>query len=98
LGSSLVVIYHFQADLVAVIHAAYIAFVVVGFILIIVGAAMDWRWVGNLYFRAVHFAAILLVCLEALVGVPCPLTVWKTGCECSAQMSYRGFFVGRLLR
>ena len=69
------VTYHLEADLVVVIHAAYIAFVLLGFILIIVGFAMNWRWVHNMYFRAVQLAAILLVRLEALFGVPVPLTI-----------------------
>jgi hypothetical protein len=93
-----VVIYHLLADLVAVIHTAYIAFVVLGFILIIVGVAMKWRWVGNLYFRAVHLAAILLVCLEALIGVRCPLTVLEDRLRVlGADQPYSGSFVGYLL-
>jgi hypothetical protein len=91
------IIYHL-ADVVALIHAAYIAFVVLGFILIIVGVAMDWRWVRNPYLRAVHLAAILLVCLEALIGAPCPMTIledWLRGF--GADQRDPGSFVGHLL-
>jgi uncharacterized protein DUF2784 len=92
------VTYHLQADLVALIHAAYIAFVVLGFILIIVGVAMDWRWVRNPYLRALHLAAILLVCLEALIGTPCPLTILEDRLRgFGADQRYAGSFVGHLL-
>jgi len=69
-----VVIYDTLADLVVTIHAAYIGFVVLGFTAIVLGSAMGWRWARNLYFRVAHLAAILLVCLEALIGVSCLLT------------------------
>lgn len=62
------------ADAVVLCHAAYVAFVVVGFIAILAGAALDARWVRNFWFRVLHLAAIGLVLLEALVGVICPLT------------------------
>ena len=92
------VTYHLLADVVVVIHAAYIAFVVLGFILGIVGVAMDWRWVRNPYFRAMHLAAILLVCLEAVIGVPCPLTILEDRLRVlAADEPYSGSFVGYLL-
>jgi uncharacterized protein DUF2784 len=65
------------ADLVTVIHAGYVAFVVVGFLAIVVGWAANWHSVRNLYFRVVHLAMILFVCCEALTGATCPLTVWE---------------------
>ncbi len=92
------VIYHLQADLVAAVHAAYIAFVVFGFVAIMLGVAMRWRWVRNVYFRALHLAAILLVCVEALVGVPCPLTILEDRLRVlGADKPYPGSFVGHLL-
>src|ERR1700722_5507452 len=65
------------ADLVTTIHAAYVAFVVLGFVAILVGWAAGWHWVQNFYFRLVHVAIILFVCCEALIGTTCPLTVWE---------------------
>ncbi len=58
--------YDALADLVVTIHAAYVGFVMLGFTAIVLGGAMGWRWVRNLYFRLAHLAAILLVCLEGL--------------------------------
>ena len=89
------VTYHVEADLVAAVHAAYIAFVVFGFIAIILGVAMGWQWVHNVYFRASHLAAILLVCVEALIGVSCPLTILEDRMRVlAADTPYPGSFVG----
>jgi uncharacterized protein DUF2784 len=93
-----VVIYDALADLVVTIHAAYIGFVVLGFMAIVLGSAMGWRWVRNLYFRMAHIAAILLVCLEALVGVSCPLTTLENRLRVLGRgRPYSGAFVGHLL-
>ena len=92
------VTYHVEADLVAAVHAAYIAFVVFGFIGIILGVAMGWQWVHNVYFRAAHLAAILLVCVEALIGVSCPLTILEDRMRVlGADTPYPGSFVGYVL-
>jgi hypothetical protein len=90
--------YHLQADMVAAVHAAYIAFVVLGFIAIILGVAMGWRWARNVYFRLVHLAAILLVCVEALIGLTCPLTILENRLRVlGADKPYPGSFIGYLL-
>ncbi|MBV8357593.1 MAG: DUF2784 domain-containing protein [Deltaproteobacteria bacterium] len=92
------VIYHLAADLVATIHSAYIAFVVFGFIAIILGIAMGWRWVCNMYFRMAHLAAILLVCVEVLLGVSCPLTVLEARLRVlGTDTPYPASFIGSLL-
>jgi Protein of Unknown function (DUF2784) len=90
--------YQIQADFVVALHAAYIAFVVFGLITIVIGVAMDWRWVRNMYFRAAHLAAILLVCIEALAGMACPLTVLEYRLRVlGGATAYPGSFVGHLL-
>jgi hypothetical protein len=65
------------ADLVLVVHFAFVAFVVGGFALILAGAALGWHWIRNRAFRYAHLGAIVFVAAEALVGVACPLTVWE---------------------
>jgi len=91
-------IYHLEADLVAAVHAAYIAFVLFGFIAIMLGVAMGWRWVRNVYFRAVHLGAILVVCAEALAGVSCPLTILEDRLRLlGSDTPYPRSFVGALL-
>jgi hypothetical protein len=66
------------ADIVLVFHAAYVAFVVLGLAATVVGWALQWRWVRNMWFRALHLAAIALVLVESLMGVSCPLTVFES--------------------
>ncbi len=63
------------ADLILVIHFAYVLFVVGGLLLIWVGYALRWRWVRNWWFRVLHFAAIAFVAIQTVVGMWCPLTL-----------------------
>ena len=63
------------ADLVLLLHFAYVVFVVGSLPLIWLGFALGWRWVRNWWFRAMHLAAIAFVAVEAVVGMMCPLTV-----------------------
>lgn len=62
------------ADLVLVVHVAFIAFVVVALPLTLVGAALRWGWVRNGWFRFGHLAAIGIVVAQAWLGIMCPLT------------------------
>jgi hypothetical protein len=83
------------ADLVTVIHAGYVAFVVIGFVAILVGGAAGWHWVRNIYFRVVHLTMILFVCCEALIGATCPLTVWENMLRVKGgESGYSRDFVG----
>jgi len=69
------VAYLILADLVAVVHAAYVLFVVVGLILIVAGIARGWEWIRGFRFRLAHLLAIAIVCAQWFAGVACPLTV-----------------------
>jgi hypothetical protein len=65
------------ADLVLIVHFLFVAFVVGGFALVWVGAALRWNWVRNFRFRVFHLVAIAFVAGESIAGVMCPLTVWE---------------------
>ena len=65
------------ADIVLVVHFAFVLFVVGGLAAVWIGAAAGWRWVRNFWFRVAHLAAIAYVAGEALFGIWCPLTVWE---------------------
>lgn len=65
------------ADIVLIVHFAFVAFVVGGLALIWSGAALGWHWVRNFWLRIAHLGAILFVVVESLIGVICPLTVWE---------------------
>ena len=69
--------YATAADLVVAFHTAYVGFVVVGQLLIVIGLLCRWRWVRNPWFRVIHLLAIGVVASEAVCGVTCPLTLWE---------------------
>jgi len=83
------------ADSIVVFHACYVAFVVLGLVAILAGIVFRWGWVRNFWFRAIHLLMISIVVGEALVGVPCPLTVWEKLLRTRAgEASYAGDFLG----
>ena len=70
-------VYRILAYCVMVVHFAYVAFVVVGLMLILLGVLLSWRWVRGFTFRLLHLVAIGYVVAESLLGVVCPLTTWE---------------------
>jgi hypothetical protein len=83
------------ADLIVVIHASYVSFVVFGLVAVLIGAVLRWDWVRNFWFRTAHLAAIGIVVAESMAGIPCPLTVWEHQLrQAAGQASYTGDFVG----
>ncbi len=95
-------LYKYLADVVVVVHAAYVGFVVFGLLAILLGVVLRWKWVRNFWFRAVHFVTILTVVVQALVDVLCPLTtlekylLTKAGEEVY-QRSFIGHWVHELI-
>ena len=89
--------YGLLADLVVVFHFAYVAYVVVGELVILLGLACGWQWVRNPWFRYSHLLFIGIVASEAACGIDCPLTVWENNLRALAgQPLEEGSFVGRL--
>jgi len=66
-----------MADLLLALHFLVAAFIVATLPLVWLGATLGWQWIRHPVLRYVHFAAILLVAVEALAGIACPLTVWE---------------------
>lgn len=86
------------ADLVVALHTAYVAFVVGGMALILIGIRRQWRWVRNPWFRIAHLLAILIVVGESILGIPCPLTTWEAELRQRAgHVSNGESFIGRCL-
>lgn len=87
------------ADLVLVTHFLFVAFVVGGLAVIWLGAAFNWTWIRNFWFRAAHLGAIGFVVTESLVGILCPLTVLEDALRQSSQpeSSFIQRWVSRLL-
>lgn len=82
------------ADIILIIHVAFVLFVVLGLLLILVGGWIGWRWIRNPWFRSLHLAGIGLVIIQAWLGIICPLTTWEMSLrESAGQTTYGGTFV-----
>ena len=90
--------YLFLADAIVVIHFAYIFFVIVGLLLILLGALLGWQWVRNPWFRVIHLVMIVVVAVESIFNFECPLTTWDQDLRVLAgQSRQEGTFIGRML-
>ena len=83
------------ADVVLVVHAGFVAFVVIGLLLIWIGRFRHWAFVRNVWFRVAHLAAIGFVAAEAMSGFICPLTTWEDRLRLLAggEARYAGSFI-----
>ena len=91
-------LYGYLADAVVTLHVAYVAFVVVGQLVILTGAVCRWRWVRNLWFRLFHLLAIGVVVFEAAMNYRCPLTTLEQSLLAAGGLpTDERTFVGRML-
>lgn len=92
--------YGLAADAVVLFHFCYVLFAVGGELLILLGWLLRWRWVRNLVFRITHLASVVVVAVEALIGVLCPLTEWEYRLRLLAGQTFEGEipFMTRLVR
>jgi hypothetical protein len=83
------------ADLVLVLHALWVGFVVLGLVIIWCGHLWRWPFVRNFYFRLAHLLAIGFVAITTLFGIDCPLTVWENQLRWIAGggARYQGSFI-----
>ncbi|HET9652849.1 MAG TPA: DUF2784 domain-containing protein [Usitatibacter sp.] len=65
------------ADLILVVHAAFVLFVVGGLLAIWIGLALGAPFARNRWLRGLHLAAIAFVVVESILGYACPLTLWE---------------------
>jgi hypothetical protein len=65
------------ADIILIVHFAFVLFVIGGLGATWLGALLRWQWVRNFWFRVAHLCAILFVAAEAIAGIWCPLTIWE---------------------
>ena len=79
--------YAMLANLVLITHAAYVAFVLLGLPVILVGAILDWRFVRNFWLRLFHLAAIGVVVVPSWFGIVCPLTTFESTLRARAGAS-----------
>jgi len=67
-------LYQNLADLILLIHALFVFFVIAALILTIIGGYRQWLWIRNRWFRVTHFFGIAVVVVLSWLGVLCPLT------------------------
>jgi hypothetical protein len=86
------------ADLLLFGHVLFVAFVIGGFVLVVIGRLTGWSWVRNPWFRVAHLAAIGVVTLQSWVGAICPLTTWEMALRRRAgDEAYAGTFMSHWL-
>ena len=90
--------YRLVADIVLVMHALFIAFVILALVLTLIGALRSWAWIRNLWFRLIHLMSIGLVVAESWFGGICPLTEWESRLrEAAGGVGYMQSFVAHWL-
>jgi multisubunit Na+/H+ antiporter MnhB subunit len=86
--------YRLLADAALLAHFAFVLFVVLGLVTILVGGARGWDWVRNRRFRVAHLAAIGVVVAQAWLGILCPLTRLEMWARARAgEATYSGSFI-----
>ncbi|WP_297190509.1 DUF2784 domain-containing protein [uncultured Porticoccus sp.] len=91
--------YALFADLILVLHAGFVLFVVGGLGLIVLGNLCHWRWVNRWWFRLAHLGAIAVVVAESWLGWVCPLTTLEQWLRTRAgDASYSGSFIEHWLQ
>jgi Protein of Unknown function (DUF2784) len=91
--------YAYLADALVAFHVGYVAYVVLGQLVILLGVVCRWQWVRNFWFRLSHLAAIAIVALEAAFGYTCPLTTLERFLrEQAGQRPSAESFMGRLFQ
>jgi hypothetical protein len=93
------IMHQFLADIILIVHALFVAFVVLGLVLIVIGMLRQWIWIKNLWFRIVHLLAIGIVVTQVWFGKICPLTRWESSMrEAGGGVGYSGSFVQHWLQ
>ena len=91
-------IFLLAADVILLLHVLFVAFVVMGLLLIVVGKVRAWSWIRNPWFRLIHLAAISVVMVQSWLGLICPLTTIEIALRSRAgDTVYSGSFLSHWL-
>jgi len=90
------------ADALLVLHAAIVAFVVLGQLVILVGWIRNWQWVRWFWLRLLHLCTIAFVVVQTWLGQLCPLTLWEqqlrsAAGEAAHEKSFIEFWLSKVL-
>ena len=92
------IIFLLAADAILLLHVLFVAFVVIGMVLIFIGKVRVWSWVRNPWFRLTHLAAITVVVAQSWLGLICPLTTIEMALRSRAgDALYSGSFIAHWL-
>ena len=92
-------LYRVLADLVVLLHAAFVAFVVIGEIAVLYGLARGRASARAFWFRWLHLASIAFVVLLSWLGATCPLTDLENSLrERGGEGGYPGDFISYWVR
>ncbi len=87
-------LYKILADIIVVVHFAWILFMLVGFILTLYG--FFWKgFFDKWLFRTLHLFGIAYVSALAIMGKYCPLTLWENilRSKYDSTLTYPGSFM-----
>lgn len=92
----------FLADAILALHVGIVLFVVLGALVIPLGAWRGWRWVRGFRWRVTHLVLMGVIALQAWLGALCPLTVWEQALrrhagEAVYQTSFIEHWLSRLI-
>jgi hypothetical protein len=86
------------ADVILVLHFGIAAWIVLGLAALWIGGWCGWQWTRRPLMRTLHAFAILVVAVQSVVGVRCPLTVWEDALRgIRSDSSFVQRWIGRLL-
>lgn len=92
-------IHRILADLIVVMHFVWILFMLIGFVLTLLGF-----WWKNFFdkwvFRTLHLFGIVYVGLLAITGRHCPLTIWENALRARYEpdLTYPGSFIAYYIK
>jgi hypothetical protein len=84
------------AEIIDATHLLYVLTVIVGLVLVLLGGALGWRWVRNPWIRLVHLSMMLIVAIEAIFDITCPMTDWSDAAR--GREIGEESFIGRCVR
>ena len=86
------------ADIILVFHFCVVIFITFGFFLVPIGYKLNWGWVANTQLRIIHTGMMVLITLEALLGMTCPLTYIENSLRGSYHsQSFIGFWIKQII-
>lgn len=90
--------YRIAADGIVILHMGYVLVVIMGLPATWIGIVCRAPWARNFWWRCGHLSMILIVVIEALAGITCPLTTWEFQLrELAQDQTYRGAFIANLV-